>query len=135
MSNANEPAFQWPTAKGDPIKPVWSYGGRNGMYEAAALRAFAHDLVERIKHLELPVREAMKAATGDGLNVIAYCQMLHRRLDGITRERDALLAKLERIAHSTCNHDLLLPNTTCEVDPNNPCRATCRECGHEWRTR
>jgi hypothetical protein len=36
---------------------------------------------------------------------------------------------------STCNHDLLLPNTTCEVDPNNPCRATCRECGHEWRTR
>jgi hypothetical protein len=83
-------SFSWPTSKGDPIGPVWSYGGKKGMYQAEALRAFAHDLVDRIKEFELPVREAMKAAAGDGLNAFAYCRMLQRRLDGKEREIERL---------------------------------------------
>jgi hypothetical protein len=60
------------------------------MYQAEALRAFAHDLADRIKEFELPVRQAMKAAAGDGLDAFAYSRMLQRRLDGMTLERDRL---------------------------------------------
>jgi len=94
-SNDERTLFSWPTSKGDPIGPVWSYGGKKGMYQAEALRMFAHYLVDRIKELELPVREAMKLASGDGLSTVAYCKMMQKRLDGVTRERDRLENRLE----------------------------------------
>lgn len=87
---SSKESFSWPTSKGDPIGPVWSYAGKKGMYQAEALRAFAHDLVDRIKEFELPVREAMKAAGGDGLDAFAYCRMLQRRLEGKEREIERL---------------------------------------------
>lgn len=89
--------IHWPISRGDPIGPVWSYGDKKGMYEAEALRAFARDLIERIKDFELPVREAMKAAGGDGIDTMAYCRMLQKRLDGMTRERDRLQAGVKML--------------------------------------
>lgn len=85
--------IEWPTCKGDPIYPQWTHGGKRGMYEAQALRLFAHDLVERIKQLELPVREAMKEA-GYGLDAFAYASMMQRRLEGMTQDRDRLQSQL-----------------------------------------
>lgn len=89
-------AINWPTSKGDPIKPVWSYGGKKGMYQAEALRAFAHDLVEIIKEFELPVKEAMRQAGGDGLSAYPYIKMLMKRINGLEAANTDLRASLRR---------------------------------------
>lgn len=90
-------SINWPVSRGEPSKPTWSYGGNRKLHETAALRLFAHDLVERIRQLELPVRQAMKEARGDGLDALAYCRMMQRRLDGMTRERDRLQSELTEL--------------------------------------
>jgi hypothetical protein len=87
-------AINWPTSKGDPIKPVWSYGGKKGLSQAEALRAFAHDLVEIIKEFEMPLKEAMKQAGGDGLSAYPYIKMLTRRINGLESANTDLRASL-----------------------------------------
>lgn len=89
-------AINWPTSKGDPIKPVWSYGGKKGLYQAEALRAFAHDLVEIIREHELPLKAAMKQAGGDGLNVGAYIKTLVKRINGLESANTDLRRDLAR---------------------------------------
>jgi hypothetical protein len=78
--------IEWPQSKGDPIGPVWSYAKKKGMYQAEALRMMAHDIVERIKELELPLHKAMKAAHGDGLTTMAYIKTQTRQINGLTQE-------------------------------------------------
>lgn len=95
-------SFSWPTSKGDPIGPVWSYGGKKGMYQDEALRAFAHDLVDRIKEFEMPVREAMKAARGDGLDAFAYCRLLQRKNDNLLRALNYKQAKIDALMLEFC---------------------------------
>lgn len=87
-------AINWPTSKGDPIKPVWSYGGKKGLSQAEALRAFAHDLVEIVKEFEMPLKEAMKQAGGDGLSAYPYIRMLTRRINGLEAANTDLRASL-----------------------------------------
>jgi hypothetical protein len=89
-------AINWPTSKGDPIKPVWSYGGKKGLSQAEALRAFAHDLVATIKEFEMPLREAMKQAAGDGLSTWPYIKMLTKRINGLEVANTDLRASLAR---------------------------------------
>jgi hypothetical protein len=90
--------IEWPQSKGDPIRPVWSYAKKKGMYEAEALRMMAHDLVERLKELELPLRRAMKEASGDGLTEMAYIKMMNQRLNASERENYRLRKQIERLA-------------------------------------
>lgn len=90
--------IEWPQSKGDPIRPVWSYAKKKGMYEAEALRMMAHDLVQRLKELELPLHRAMKEAAGDGLTEMAYVKMMTQRLNNSERENYRLRKQVERLA-------------------------------------
>jgi hypothetical protein len=86
---------QWPTSKGDPIGPVWSYGGRKGMYQAEALRMFAHDLIDRLNLLEAPPREVMKQASDrDGVDTVALINAQLKTIKGQRRHIATLEAKL-----------------------------------------
>lgn len=89
--------IEWPQSKGDPIYPCWSYAKKKGMYEAEALRMMAHDLVHRIQELELPLRQAMREARGDGLTEMAYIKMLTGRVNGLEQENHRLKAQNERL--------------------------------------
>lgn len=99
--------IEWPQSKGDPIRPVWSYAKKKGMYEAEALRMMAHDLVERLKELELPLHKAMKAAFGDGLTEMAYIKMMTTRLNASERENYRLRKQLERCRSDMESNDPL----------------------------
>jgi hypothetical protein len=82
--------LKWPQSKGDPIGPVWSYAGKKRMYEAEALRMMAQDLVEHIRQLELPVKEAMREARSDGLHELVYERMMQKRVNGLELENNRL---------------------------------------------
>lgn len=82
--------IEWPKSHGDPIYPCWSYGGEKGMYAAQALRMMAHDLIERIRELELPFHQAMRKASGDGLTAMAYIKMLTKRVNNLEQENHRL---------------------------------------------
>lgn len=96
QTKEEQTTINWPTSKGDPIRPVWSYGGKKGMSQTEALRAFAHDLVATIKEFELPLKAAMKQAGGDGLGTYPYIKMLTRRINGLESENTDLRASLRR---------------------------------------
>lgn len=102
MSSPDEQVSQtkieWPQSKGDPIFPCWSYAKKKRMYEADALRMMAHDLVQRLRELELPLHKAMKEAAGDGLTEMAYIKMMTRRLNNSERENYRLRKQIERLA-------------------------------------
>lgn len=96
LNTEEKTAINWPTSKGDPVKPVWSYGGKNGLSQTEALRAFAHDLVAVIKEFELPLQEAMREAGGDGLSAYPYIRMLTKRINGLESANIDLRASLRR---------------------------------------
>jgi type II secretory pathway component PulM len=61
------------------------------------LFAEVHELHARIEQLEMPVRQAMKLAGGDGLDPVAYASMMHRRCEAQTAELSRLNDQVKRL--------------------------------------
>ncbi len=89
--------IDWPQSSGDPIMPVWSYGGKKRMYAAEALRMMAHDLVARIKELELPYHKAMKEANGDGLSPMAFIKLQTKQINRLEQENVKLRREIDNL--------------------------------------
>jgi hypothetical protein len=94
---SSNPRFtpQWPTSKGDPIYPCWSYGGRTGMYQADALRMMAHDLVETIRQLTMPFDELIEQSREkEGVDTGVFMTRLWKKVEDQKRELARLNEKL-----------------------------------------
>lgn len=115
-SSSEPPAVTWPQSKGDPIGPVWSYGGKKRMHQAEALRMMAHDLVERIKWLEAEPRAVLKQAQDiDGVDTFALIKALHKTIDG-QRKHIAALEKARAAQLPAIQPDADLSQYRCQPD-------------------
>lgn len=54
-----------------------------------------YEIADRIEEMQLPIKEAIKKAEDEGLDTMAYINMLHRRLFNQAKELDRLRKKLE----------------------------------------
>jgi hypothetical protein len=108
---SSNPRFtpQWPTSKGDPIYPCWSYGGRTGMYQADALRMMAHDLVETIRQLTMPFDELIEQSREkEGVDTGVFMTRLWKKVEDQKRELARLNEKLSAADEPSADAEKIL---------------------------